>query len=64
LAGAIEHVASTVRRRGKAWGITAGSLEELAYRQSLGAQIIPRGGDHMLMGLLETWGGELDALGL
>lgn len=64
LAGAIEHVARTVRQRGKAWGITAGSIEELAYRQSLGAQIIPRGGDHMLMRSLEVWGGELDALGL
>jgi 4-hydroxy-2-oxoheptanedioate aldolase len=64
LTDAIEQVASIVRRRGKAWGITAGSIEELALRQSLGAQIIPRGGDHMLMQLLADWRGELDALGV
>jgi 2-keto-3-deoxy-L-rhamnonate aldolase RhmA len=64
LADAIEKVANIVRRRGKAWGITAGSIEELAYRQSLGAQIIPRGGDHMLMQLLADWRGQLDALQL
>jgi 2-keto-3-deoxy-L-rhamnonate aldolase RhmA len=61
---AIEHVAAVVRKHGKAWGITAGSIEELAHRQGLGAQLIPRGGDHALMQSLMTWGGELDALGL
>jgi 4-hydroxy-2-oxoheptanedioate aldolase len=64
LADAIEQVSAAVRRHGKAWGITAGSIEELARRRDMGAQIVPRGGDHMLMRSLEAWGGELDALKL
>jgi len=64
LADAIDRVVAAVRRHGKAWGITAGSIEELARRQAKGAQIIPRGGDYALMQALATWGGELDALKL
>jgi 4-hydroxy-2-oxoheptanedioate aldolase len=61
---AIEQVAAAVRSHGKAWGITAGSIEQLAQRRELGAQIIPRGGDFALMQSLATWGSELDALQL
>jgi 2-keto-3-deoxy-L-rhamnonate aldolase RhmA len=62
LDGAIEQVGAAARRNGKAWGITAGSLEELAERRALGAQIVPRGGDTALMQMLDAWGKELDAL--
>jgi 4-hydroxy-2-oxoheptanedioate aldolase len=64
LADAIEQVSGAVRRHGKAWGITAGSIEELAQRRAQGAQIVPRGGEYMLMQSLEAWGKELDALDL
>jgi 2-keto-3-deoxy-L-rhamnonate aldolase RhmA len=62
LAEAIDRVAAAARRSGKAWGITAGSMEELAQRRALGGQIIPRGGDNMLIQSLATWRQELDAL--
>jgi 2-keto-3-deoxy-L-rhamnonate aldolase RhmA len=64
LADAIDQVAAATRRHGKAWGITAGSIDELAQRQAKGAQLIPRGGDYALMQALATWSGELDALNL
>jgi 4-hydroxy-2-oxoheptanedioate aldolase len=61
---AIDQVAAATRRHGKAWGITAGSIDELAQRQAKGAQLIPRGGDYALIQSLATWSGELDALNL
>jgi 2-keto-3-deoxy-L-rhamnonate aldolase RhmA len=62
LDSAIEQVAAAARRHGKAWGITAGSLDELTERYALGAQIIPRGGDYMLMQVLAACGAELDSI--
>ena len=58
---AVERVASAARLHGKAWGITAGSIEELARRRAQGAQIVPRGGEYMLMQSLAAWSAELDS---
>lgn len=60
---AITRVAEATRRSGKAWGITAGSIEDVAKRQRQGAQLVPHGGDFGLMQMLATWGRELDLLG-
>jgi 4-hydroxy-2-oxoheptanedioate aldolase len=45
LADVIERVSAATRAAGKAWGITAGKLEDLARYRQLGAQIVPWGYD-------------------
>ncbi len=57
---AIKMVSEAAKRNHKAWGITAGSPEEMAHRQSLGAQMIPWGSDFSLMTVLEQSSKELD----
>ena len=47
---------------GRAWGITAGSIEDLARYRELGAQMVPRGGDFWLMKVLEECSRELDSV--
>ncbi|HET9222017.1 MAG TPA: aldolase/citrate lyase family protein, partial [Roseiflexaceae bacterium] len=42
LADAIDRVSGAVQRHGKAWGIRAGSIEKLARRRGMDAQIVPR----------------------
>ncbi len=59
---AITQVATAARRNGKAWGITAPSLEALTRYRELGAQMIPWGGDFALAGVLQQCGRELAAL--
>ena len=61
---AIEQVRDACAKHGKAWGITGGgSVEELARRRSLGALLVPWGGDYMaIRRMLEQCGAELDAL--
>lgn len=59
---AITLVAAAARRHGKAWGITAPSVEALTRYRELGAQIIPWGGDFGLAGVLQQCGRELAAL--
>ena len=56
----IERVSTAARRNGKAWGITAGSIDELARYRRLGAQVVPWGGDFALARMLEGWSKELD----
>ncbi len=62
LADAVEIVREAARTHGKGWGITAGSVEDLALYRRLGAQIIPRGGDYNLMKVLEDASRELDSV--
>lgn len=59
---AIVLVAAATRRHGKAWGITAPSIEALTRYRELGAQIIPWGGDFALARVLQQCRRELDAL--
>jgi len=59
---AVEIVRNAARAQGKAWGITAGSIEELGRYRKLGAQIVPRGGDYNLMKVLEDASRELDTV--
>lgn len=59
---AITKVAETARRHNKAWGITAGSPEDIARYRSLGAQMVPWGGDFSLMKVLEGCSQDLDAV--
>jgi 2-keto-3-deoxy-L-rhamnonate aldolase RhmA len=51
---AVEQVAAAARRHGKAWAITAGTVEDLARYRGMGAQLVPWGGDYALMRVLET----------
>lgn len=60
LAEAVEQVALAAREHGKAWAITAGSIEDLARYRSMGAQLIPWGGDFALMKVLEACSAQLD----
>lgn len=60
LAEAVERVAAAARRHGKAWGITAGSLDALTSYRVGGAQIVPWGWDFALMDMLSGWSRELD----
>jgi 4-hydroxy-2-oxoheptanedioate aldolase len=62
LEAAIQKVAAAARESGKAWGITAGSIEVLKRYRSLGAQIIPWGGDFALAAYLQQCGRELSEL--
>jgi 4-hydroxy-2-oxoheptanedioate aldolase len=57
---AVERVAAAAKRSGIAWGITAGSVEDLGRYRQLGAQIVPWGGDFALMNVLRRCSEELD----
>lgn len=50
---AVATVAEAARRHRKAWGIPAGSLEDLRRYLQQGAQLVPWGGDFALMKVLE-----------
>ncbi len=57
-----ERVAAAARQNGIAWGITAGSVEELARWRALGAQMVPWGGDFALAGVLRQCSADLDGV--
>ncbi len=57
---AIRKVIDAARRHSIGWGITAGSPEQIAHYRSLGAQMVPWGGDFNLMKVLEQCSKELD----
>ncbi len=59
---AIETVAAAAAKHGKVWGITAGSVEQIKRYRSLGAQIVPWGGDFALRTVLQTCSQELDQI--
>ncbi len=59
---AISRVSDAAERHGKAWGITAGSPEQVAQYRALGASLVPWGGDFNLMKVLEQCSKELDAI--
>jgi len=58
----IERVSAAAQRHGKAWGITAGSPQQLAERRAKGAQMVPWGGDFILAKALATCSGEIDEI--
>ena len=58
----VERVAAAARKNGKAWGIAAGSLEDLAWYRRMGAQVVPRGGDFSLTEVLRRCKEELDSV--
>ena len=58
----VDRVSAVARANGKAWGITAGSVDELARYRRLGAQMIPWGGDFALVGVLTRCSDELDGV--
>lgn len=64
LAEAVERVAAAARRHGKAWGRTAGSLQELQAAVTLGAQMVPWGGDFALAAVLRNCSKELSQIGV
>ena len=57
---AVEKVAEAASAQGKAWGRTAGSVEELKKFRAMGAQMLPWGGDFALLKVLENCSQELD----
>jgi 2-keto-3-deoxy-L-rhamnonate aldolase RhmA len=59
---AVERVAAAAHRHGKAWAITAGTVDDLARYRSMGAQLVPWGGDYALFKVLETCSAQLDAI--
>jgi 2-keto-3-deoxy-L-rhamnonate aldolase RhmA len=61
VAEAIERTADAARRNGKAWGTTAGTIEDLARYRRMGAQVVPWIGDFALAALLRKGREELDA---
>lgn len=61
LESAIEQVAETSRRHGKAWGAATGSHEAMAKYCEMGAQIITWGGDFGLRQLLGNYSDQLDS---
>ena len=60
LAECVERVADAAKRHGKAWGKTAGSVEELEAARRMGAQMVPWGGDFALRNVLRQCSEELD----
>ncbi|MCP3693415.1 MAG: 4-hydroxy-2-oxovalerate aldolase, partial [Planctomycetaceae bacterium] len=57
---AIERVAKVAADAGKAWGLPAGSVEQLEMRRAQGAQLLPYGGDFgACMEMLRKHGEEL-----
>ena len=59
---AIEQVAAAAEKHNKVWGITAGSVADIERFRSLGAQIVPWGGDFALMNVLKNASKELDTI--
>lgn len=57
---AVEQVAAAATKHGKAWGRTAGSIEELSRYQAMGAQMVPWGGDFLLINILKDAGEGLE----
>ena len=58
----VERVAAAARHNGVAWGLTAGSVEDLTRYRKLGAQIVPWGGDFALINVLRRSSEELDEI--
>jgi 4-hydroxy-2-oxoheptanedioate aldolase len=58
----VDRVAAAAKQNGIAWGITAGSVEDIARYRKLGAQIVPWGGDFALANVLKRCSGELDSV--
>lgn len=58
----VERVSAAAQRNGIAWGITAGSVEEVSRYRKLGAQMVPWGGDFALAGVLKRCSEELDGV--
>jgi len=61
LDGAIESVAVAARKHGKAWGLPAGTAEQLTRYRQMDAQFLVNGGDFGLMKVLEDASATLDA---
>ena len=59
---AVEQVAQAAKAQGKAWGRTAGSVEELTRYHEMGAQLVPWGGDFALMNVLANCSQDLDGI--
>ena len=59
---AVEEVARAAKAQGKAWGRTAGSVEDLERFIGMGAQMLPWGGDWALTKVLENSSKELDQI--
>ncbi|MEM7035093.1 MAG: aldolase/citrate lyase family protein [Chloroflexota bacterium] len=59
---AVEKVAAAAEQHGKAWGRTAGTVEELERYHKMGAQMVPWGGDFALMTVLKNCSQELDTV--
>jgi 2-keto-3-deoxy-L-rhamnonate aldolase RhmA len=62
MADVIERVAAAAKQNGIAWGITAGSPEDIARYRKLGAQVVPWGGDFALINVLKRCSEELDGV--
>jgi 2-keto-3-deoxy-L-rhamnonate aldolase RhmA len=62
LAECVERVADAAKRHGKAWGKTAGSVQELDAARRMGAQMVPWGGDFALRNVLQQCSEELDGV--
>jgi 4-hydroxy-2-oxoheptanedioate aldolase len=58
----VDRVAAAAKQNGIAWGITAGSVEDIARYRKLGAQIVPWGGDFALANVLKRCSEELDSV--
>ena len=58
----IESVAAAARNAGKAWAITASSIEDIRRYREMGAQLVPWGGDFWLMNVLKKCRAELDTV--
>ncbi len=59
---AIEAVATACQKHNKVWGSAVGSLEQLKRYRSMGAQVLPWGGDFTIVRILETCSKELDTV--
>ena len=59
----VEQVSAAAAKHGKAWGVTAGSADDVARRRSQGAKMVPWGGDFALTALLAKCASELDETG-
>lgn len=57
---AIQIVSDAAQKHNKAWGITAGSPDQIAHYRSLGAQVVPWGSDFSLMNVLASCSKDLD----
>ena len=55
-------VAAAAKKAGVAWGIPAGSPEDIARYRKLGAQVVPWGGDFALANVLKRCSEELDGI--